>query len=368
MRWHLLTPEYPPGCGGVGDYTALLTVGLAHAGDRVDVWHPGKKTGKPCAMSELHALPDRFGARSRQLLESAIAEDPGIILVQYVPSAFGLRGMNWPFCRWIAGLAERGLDVRVMFHEPFFYFTAKRPWRNALAIAQRAMASTLFGAASRVYYSTAAWTRLLAPYGCQSKVEVLPIPATIPTDVRARPEPDALKKRCGEFRLGHFGTYGDHVGDQLRRVLPPLFERLPQARMLLVGRGSDAFARTLDADIRANVLPTGDLEPASVATALRTCDVILQPYPDGVTTRRTSMMAALTTGVPVVTTNGRLTEPLWRDADAVALPPAGNAVAIAEAVAELARDPARRAEYGRRGRRLYDEQFALCVTLSRIRR
>jgi len=218
-RWHLLTPEYPPCCGGVGDYTALLAAGLASAGDRVDVWHAEKVAAKPCSALNIHALPDRFGPRSRHLMDDAFLTDPGIVLVQYVPSAFGRRGFNWPFCRWIGELGRSGADVRVMFHEPFFYFTAKRPWRNALAIAQRGMAATLLRAASHVYYSTSTWTRLLAPYGSPDGAEILPIPATIPTDVRARPEPDALKKRCGEFRVGHFGTYGEHVADQLRSVL-----------------------------------------------------------------------------------------------------------------------------------------------------
>jgi glycosyltransferase involved in cell wall biosynthesis len=367
-RWHLLTPEYPPCCGGVGDYTALLAAGLASAGDRVDVWHADKVAAKPCSALNIHALPDRFGPRSRQLLNDAFVTDPGIVLVQYVPSAFGRRGFNWPFCRWIGELGQSGADVRVMFHEPFFYFTVKRPWRNALAIAQRGMAATLLRAASHVYYSTSTWTRLLAPYGSPDAAEVLPIPATIPTDVRARPEPDALKKRCGEFRVGHFGTYGEHVAGQLRPVLPLLLEKVANARVLLVGRGSEAFARTLEPDVRSRVLPTGNLEGASVATALRTCDVLLQPYPDGVTTRRTSMMAALTTGVPVVTTSGALTEPVWMETNAVALPQAGNHAAIAGEVVRFAQDAARRADYGARGRRLYDEQFALCVTLSRLRR
>ena len=39
-RWHLLTPEYPPACGGVGDYTALVAAALAEAGDEVHVWYP----------------------------------------------------------------------------------------------------------------------------------------------------------------------------------------------------------------------------------------------------------------------------------------------------------------------------------------
>jgi len=122
--WHILAPEYPPQCGGVGDYTALLADGLLAAGDRVKVWHPG-------------VLPDRFGARSRDAIASALTHDPGILLVQYVPSAFGLRGLNVPFCRWLACLAQTGADVRVMFHEPFFYYGLRRPWRNLFAIVQR---------------------------------------------------------------------------------------------------------------------------------------------------------------------------------------------------------------------------------------
>src|SRR5947209_3461982 len=36
--WHLVTGEYPPRPGGVGDYSALLAAGLAAAGGEVHVW------------------------------------------------------------------------------------------------------------------------------------------------------------------------------------------------------------------------------------------------------------------------------------------------------------------------------------------
>jgi glycosyltransferase involved in cell wall biosynthesis len=295
---------------------------------------------------------------------------PGIVLAQYVPAAFGARGMNVAFCRWLARLRRSGADVRVMFHEPFFYFGLSRPWRNALAIVQRAMAAILLRASTRVYYSTETWRRLLAPYGPQSAVEVLPMPATIPTDVPAEAAGDARAAlhHGGGFLVGHFGTYGDHVGQELDRILPALMRRLPGARVLLVGKGSETFARRLPAEFRPRVASTGRLPGVEAAAALRACDLLVQPYPDGVTTRRTSMMAALTTSVPVLTTAGRLTESVWARTSAVALAPAGAVPALVEKAAGLAADPAARAALGARGRDLYDAQFALDVTIARMRR
>lgn len=353
--WHLLAPEYPPGCGGVGDYTALLADGLARAGDRVHVWHSG-------------TLPDRFGDKSRRRIDAALAADPGIVLVQYVPAAFGLRGLNLPFCQWVSRLARGGVDVRVMFHEPFFYFGLDRPWRNALALVQRVMASILLRAATRVYYSSEAWTRLLARYGPPADAEVLPIPATIPVDVPADAIARARARRRGDFVIGHFGTYGEHIAGELSAVLPEILRRVPGARVLLAGRGAGGFARLQDPDVRSRIDVMDATDGASIAAALRACDLLVQPYPDGVTTRRTSMMAALSTGVAVVTTRGDLTERVWADVDAVALSPAGDPSAMAACTASLAADAAARRALGARGRRLYEDRFALDVTLSRIRR
>jgi glycosyltransferase involved in cell wall biosynthesis len=370
--WHILAPEYPPECGGVGDYTALVAAGLADAGDRVHVWHPAPASGsieRPIGTRlTVHPLPDRFGGQSRRTLAAALSATPGVLLVQYVPGAFGAHGLNVPFCRWLARLRRDGRDVRVMFHEPFFYFGIARPWRNVFALVQRAMAAILLRASTRVYYSTETWTRLLAPYGPQAGVDVLPIPATIPVDPPADAIAAAPSRRRGEFVIGHFGTYGDHVGRQLDQVMPALLRRLPAARVLLVGGGSEAFAGTLPADVRDRADATGRLSGADAAAALRACDLLVQPYPDGVTTRRTSVMAALTTSVPVVTTAGPLTERVWSETSAVALAPGGDIPALVEMAAGLAGDPAARVALGARGRTLYDERFALAVTLARMRR
>jgi glycosyltransferase involved in cell wall biosynthesis len=230
------------------------------------------------------------------------------------------------------------------------------------------MAAILLRASTRVYYSTETWTRLLGIYGPQTHADVLPIPATIPAEVADEAMARARERRGAAFVMGHFGTYGDHVGRQLEELLPALLRRLPASRVLLVGRGGEAFARTLPLDVRDRVDATGLVTGGEAAAALRACDLLVQPYPDGVTTRRTSIMAALTTAVPVITTTGPLTESLWAASSAVAIAPAGDVPALVGIAAKLAGDPAARAALGARGRDLYDGRFALGVTIERMRR
>src|SRR5262245_64361357 len=99
--WNILTPEYPPQPGGVGDYTRHLARALVGAGDRVTVWAPA------CDAAELPADGVDIQRRSRPWsraglagLDEALARSPGILLVQYVLSGFGFRGMNAPLAGW----------------------------------------------------------------------------------------------------------------------------------------------------------------------------------------------------------------------------------------------------------------------------
>ena len=164
--FHLLTGEYPPHTGGVGDYTSLVAEGLAARGATVHVWCPNASESSSSPGSvHVHRLPDVFGPASRKHLESAFLASPGCVLLEYVPNALGARGANVPFCLWLMGVRRRGADVRVMFHEPYFYFSWHRPWRNGLALVQRLMAALLIRASGVAYISTTAWTDLSSSAG-----------------------------------------------------------------------------------------------------------------------------------------------------------------------------------------------------------
>ena len=372
--WHIVTGEYPPQPGGVSDYTRLVARGLAGAGDRVDVWSP--PTDEPELHDPgvtVHRLPDRFGRRSCQLLSRHLdgLPPPQRILVQYVPQAFGWRGANVPFCLWLR--SRRRDSIWVMFHEVAFPFDTRAKLRhNGLAVVNRIMASIVARAAERVFVSIPAWKspveRLTRP---GTPVSWLPVPSAVPI-VNGNGASAVIRARQGSGRpvVGHFGTYGRLVRPLLDASVPMLLEGT-DCSVLLLGRGSEIASRELIAahpNLAARVQASGSLSPDTLSQYISACDVMLQPYPDGISSRRTSAMVALSHGRPVVTTSGPLTEPMWQESGAVLLVPVSDAAGLVSATRELLADPVRRTELSERGKSIYDRQFDVRHTISALRK
>jgi glycosyltransferase involved in cell wall biosynthesis len=367
--WHLVTGEYPPQRGGVGDYTELLAGALARAGREVHVWAPAP--GRRADGVEVHPVGG-FGRAGRRALAEGLDRFPAprTLVVQYAPRAFGVEGMNVAFCRWLLGRARAGDDVRVMFHEPFFPFGLQRPRRNLLAAVNRLMAMLLLRASRVAYVSTPAWAerlRLWAPRGLPMRW--LPVPSTVPPV----DDPEAvavLRARLrggdpGRHVVGHFGTYGGLVAPLLEPALLAVLAPPSSSVALLLGEGGPAFAKRLERaapPLGGRIVAPGWLPPEQVSVHLQACDVALQPFPDGASSRRTTLMAALANGVPTVTTAGRSTEPLWAESS-VPLVPAGDGGALAVEALNLLDDDARRREAGERGRAFYERHFAIERTL-----
>jgi glycosyltransferase involved in cell wall biosynthesis len=367
--WHLVTGEYPPAGGGVGEYTRALAAALAAEGCRVHVWAPAEAADE--RRVEVHpAAFDRDGLR-RMDAELGAFPAPRTLLVQYAPQAFGRRGMNVAFCRWVLRRAELGDDVRVMFHEPYVQFGIRRPQRNVLAAAHRWMAMLLLRAARVAYVSTPAWERLLRPWAPRrlGPMPWLPIPSTVP--VVDDPEGVAvLRARLGANQpgrhvVGHFGTYGGMIAPLLEPALLAILAPPSTSVALLLGEGGPAFgARLIRADpsLAGRVVAPGRLDGERLSVHLQACDLAIQPYPDGVSARRTTMMAMLSHGVPAVTTLGRFTEPEWRASGIPLLPPRDASALAAEAL-DLLDEPARRRALGAAGREFYERNFAMRRTV-----
>jgi glycosyltransferase involved in cell wall biosynthesis len=119
-------------------------------------------------------------------------------------------------------------------------------------------------------------------------------------------------------------------------------------------------------DLNGRLHATGDLPAPDVATHLLACDLLVQPYPDGVSSRRGSFMAGMALGVPAVTTRGVATESLWNDRLA-ALSPAGDTDALVRAAEILLDDHDLRQQLGEQARVAYQMHFSIDHTLRLLR-
>ena len=386
-RWHLITSEYPPQRGGVSDYTQMVARGLAAAGDEVHVWCPATKSVTNAAEGngladdssgvfvhrELGGFKPGDLRRAGKLLNQFSA--PRRLLVQWVPHGYGLKSMNMAFCLWLHQRAVHHRDeVEVMVHEPYLPFGGGSWKQSGAAAVHRLMTMVLLDAAQRVWMSIPAWEAGLRPYALRRKLQFrwLPVASNIPVvddalgveAVRARYAP------AGEQIVGHFGTYDRNISELLSQSVPALLRDCAGCRVLLVGHGSEEMRDALIArqpQARGRVHATGTLPADALSLHISACDILLQPFIDGVSSRRTSVMVGLTHGVPIVTTSGRLTESLWTESEAVSLSSVEDLTALVKETHDLLADEAKRQRLSLAAKTLYQDRFHLKHTIAALR-
>jgi glycosyltransferase involved in cell wall biosynthesis len=361
MNWHIVTCEYPPQVGGVGDYTRLLTRELQRTGDEVHVWAPPFDEG---VQANVHRVLGDFSKRDLKQADALLDQHPAprTLLVQWVPHGFGKHGMNLCFARWIASRARRGDRLYVMVHEPFLEANQRR-WKHRLvAQVQRRMMRTALRHAARVFVSIPGWeSRLRSFMPAAMRCEWLPIPATI----ESAPDREAIGAvRAGfpegALLLGHLGTYSAEVASLLEPALIRTMEQSPGTHALLLGNNGDNFAARLQSafpQFARRIHAPGRLSDVDLSHHLAACDLALQPYVDGLSSRRTSLMNVISHGIPTVSNTGHLTEPLWAESQAIALASTGDATQLSSLCLGLLRDESRRRQLAEAGRKLYASRF-----------
>ena len=193
--------------------------------------------------------------------------------------------------------------------------------------------------------------------------------ATQTTPAAAALVRERLSIRPETLVVGHFGTFGGAVVEALAAMFPAAI-RVEGRAGLLLGRGADAFRARLAAahpELGARLHAAADLDAEAVAEHVRASDLMLQPYPDGVSSRRGSVMAGLAVGMPAVTSEGALTEPIWRMERLVLQAPAGDVAAHLALVDQLLGSSEERRALGERAAIGYACRFSVEQMVHRLR-
>jgi glycosyltransferase involved in cell wall biosynthesis len=365
---HLITSEYPPQAGGISDYSSLVAAGLAAKGESVHVWCPFSLGKPPVAVGvTVHQEFGRFTPadlrRVGKLLDQFPA--PRRLLVQWVPHGYGYQSMNLPFCLWLWSRAKLSKDkVEIMVHEPYLAFRDGTWKQNVVAVLHRLMTIVLLNSARYIWISIPAWEKSLRPYtlGRQLQFTWLPVFSNVPVisdpvgvkSLRTRFAPN------GELVIGHFGTYGQQIYELLISIVPLLMSNYSNRVLLFLGRGSgrlrDELARKYP-DIAGRFHASGSLCATDLSRHVSACDVMIQPYPDGISSRRTSAMVGLSHGLPIITTSGHLTEPIWSKSRAVAIAQVRDSGAFVNLTQQLLEDSSERLRLSLAARELYINYF-----------
>jgi glycosyltransferase involved in cell wall biosynthesis len=301
---------------------------------------------------------------------------PRRLLVQWVPHGYGYRSMNMAFCLWLRRRAVSHQDVlEVMVHEPYLTFGGGSWKQSGVAAVHRLMTMVLLDAAERVWMSIPAWEASLRPFALKRSLPFrwLPVASNISVvddphgvaAVRSRYAPAG-----GEQIVGHFGTYDRNIREMLLKSVPALLRDCENCTVLLLGHGGESMREALTKNqpqLQGRIHAPGTLSAAALSLHISACDVLLQPYIDGVSSRRTSVMVGLTHGVPIVTTSGRLTESIWAESEAVSLAPVEDVAALVNETRALLKDEAKRQRLSLAARTLYQDRFHLKHTIAALR-
>lgn len=286
------------------------------------------------------------------------------MLLQYNPFIYGRWGFApWlPFKLWSLKRSEDRPKIAVMVHESPFPISGLKSavigiWQRLQFLAVRLIADVLF-------VSISAWTDDLAGKWPRRPVYHLPVASNLPDMRRARV---SVRETLGAGRETLvLASFGSGHPSRLMEYVAKTTEAITSAgiRVILLNLGSDSPGVQVNG---VPVIAPGYLDDEESARYLAAADIYLAPFVDGVSTRRTTVMAALQHGLPVVGTDGELTDGVLRRAtDALSLTPAGDSVAFADAACVLAKDAAERNRRGARARSLYETQFDWPIVSARL--
>ncbi len=358
MRIGLITGEYPPDQGGVGDFTAHLASALAAQGNQVHVitTQPDRSAlvgtrSKPAPQETrevtVHRTLSSWGWRCWRGI-AAWADDLGldVLNVQYQAAAYNMH----PAINAIPRPQARP-PVVVTFHDlkvPYLFPKAgPLRWWMVRWLASHADAVIVTNEEDRMRLDDELDLR---------ELHLVPIGTNIVPRSRDLYDPMAQRARWGiepeDLLLGFFGFLNESKGfEELIRAQALLVEQgLPVHLLKIGGRvgtadpTNRAYAERVDDLIAAlglieRVHWTGYSKPEEVSAALLAADICVLPFRDGVSFRRGSLLACLAHGRAVVTTHPRVRLREARDGETMVLVDPGDPSGLAKAVHRLRLNP-----------------------------
>lgn len=306
----LVAGGYPPDLDGIGDYTFWLAKAIA---ERTDVSPPVTvytRKGEHEVAPAVRVVPFFEFARPSSIRDvvALVAKDrPDWLVLQYNPFCWGARG----FCPALPPTLRRlkklpaAPRLAVMFHETT---VPAWPWRLAIMYSwQRPILRRVVDQADRIFVSTKRWIPELVSAGSKVPATLSPAGSNIPRS--------SITKKLARLQLGipddvivlgvFGGAHPSRLTDWISEAALAVQQTGRRILLLHIGPEGDVLQKAAQ---RIPFRSLGILPAGKVAEALRSADCLVSPFVDGISTRRTSAIAAICNGIPVATTRRAWTD------------------------------------------------------------
>ncbi len=298
MKVCMITGEYPPMIGGIGDYTAGLVAALPN--ETIVL------TNRRAAGLRVESSPG-WGLRHLPFLVRKVkALRPTLAHIQYQAAAFDLGGA----VHLLPSLLKP-IPTITTFHD------TREPYILPKAGGLRHRANVrLARTSAAVVVTNPDDAAALAGYGAR-RAALIPLGNNVPKIALSAEECAVYRTKlgagAGACLIGHFGLMGPTKG--LETLLDAIADR-PNIRLALIGSSigdtdktnAAASARVLAQinrlELQDRTCWTGEQPVGELSKYLQACDAIALPYADGASFRRTTLVAALANGCATVTTTG----------------------------------------------------------------
>lgn len=361
-----ITGEYPPMQGGIADYTAHL----AHQLQTLDIepsilisqkyqQHlPTPQTAIP-NNSQWSAVGGHIPVYShlkswnwrcwQEIKAFLNTHNPDVLHIQYQAAAFDLGGwINW--LPWYLKRLTHCPQIVTTFHDlriPYLFPKAgKLRWWSVLALARYSDA---------VICTNLEDATILQQYPWGKHINQIPLGNNVAVNPPSNYNRQQWRKRLGlsedAFILAYFGFLNESKGgEDLIATLAALRQQKLNAYLLIIGGDigdSDptniAYAKRIKSLISTHnltnyIIFTGYVELEAVSANLLAADVAVMPYRDGVSFRRTTLIAALQHGLPIISTSPTMPIPELVPNKNMLLVPPKDINGLTNAVLTLAND------------------------------
>jgi glycosyltransferase involved in cell wall biosynthesis len=291
------------------------------------------------------------------------------VLVQYTALAWSARGFPYKFSRVLQILKSAGARIAVVFHdvEPFRgpRFVDRLRARVQLHTMRRALA------AADLAIFTIPIAKLSWLAGSSSRAHFISVGPNLPIPIPSEQDFSRAGNISATPTIGVFIITGGEPGARETKIILAAVrhaaEKLGKLRLSVFGRHAELREATLREglqDLPVEISAEGVLDDQQVIDRLCAADVLLFVRAP-ISTRRSSAIAGIAAGVPMVAFTGAETS--WPITDAgVLLASPGNPAELHEALVRVLSDPELRASLRQQSALAYRQHFSWPVIAARF--